>query len=78
MAQHTSSHHTALNGTNGNHSDRYVFKTVKVRPETFKQLVRWKAEKETEHGRLLSFEQFFLIVLGEHFSASDINQNGKQ
>ena len=75
MTKHTSSFHTALDGTNGNNSDRYVFKTVKVRPETFKQLVRWKAEKETEEGRLLSFEQFFLLVLGEHFSASDIKKH---
>ena len=54
---------------------KYNFKTLKIRPETYKKMVKCKARIENTDGELASFDKVVKILL-ELFETNGTNLNG--
>ena len=64
-------------------SEKYNFKTIKIRPLTYKRLIKFKSTIENDRQELYSFDEIINHILYilekeekvETFSANDIKQN---
>ena len=57
-------------------NSKYDFKTLKVRPSTYKRLVKYKGLLESDRQELQSFDTIISYILDkvELFPANDINK----